>query len=89
MDLATNKTYRWSGTALVEISASLALGETEATAYRGDRGKIAYDHSQTTHAPSNAQKNVQSDWNESNTALMRLSKTNPPACLQTAVTQIP
>lgn len=42
----TNKTYRWSGTGYVEISASLALGETSATAYRGDRGKIAYEHSQ-------------------------------------------
>lgn len=41
----TNKTYRWSGTAYIEISASLTLGETSATAYRGDRGKIAYDHS--------------------------------------------
>jgi hypothetical protein len=45
----SNKTYRWSGTAYVEISASLALGETSSTAYRGDRGKIAYDHSQTEH----------------------------------------
>ena len=53
----TNKTYRWSGSGYVEISASLALGETSATAYRGDRGKIAYDHSQTAHAPANAQKN--------------------------------
>ena len=42
----TNKSYRWSGSAYVEISASIALGETSATAYRGDRGKIAYDHSQ-------------------------------------------
>lgn len=40
----TNKTYRWSGTAYVEISPSLALGETSSTAYRGDRGKAAYDH---------------------------------------------
>ena len=40
----TNKTYRWSGTAYVEISPSLALGETSSTAYRGDRGKVAYDH---------------------------------------------
>ena len=45
----SNKTYRWSGTAYVEISASLALGETSSTAYRGDRGKIAYDHSQSEH----------------------------------------
>ena len=44
----TNLTYRWSGSQYVEISASLALGETESTAYRGDRGKAAYDHSQIT-----------------------------------------
>lgn len=42
--LDTNLTWRWSGSAYVEISPSLALGETSSTAYRGDRGKIAYDH---------------------------------------------
>lgn len=47
----TNKTYRWSGSAYAEISASLTLGETSSTAYRGDRGKTAYDHSQTTGNP--------------------------------------
>lgn len=54
VDLHTNVTYRWSGTAYVEISASLALGETESTAYRGDRGKIAYTHSQADHARTDA-----------------------------------
>ena len=44
----TNLTYRWSGTDYVEISPSLALGETESTAYRGDRGAAAYTHSQIT-----------------------------------------
>lgn len=44
--LDTNKTYRWGGSAYVEISEGVALGETSATAYRGDRGKTAYDHSQ-------------------------------------------
>ena len=44
----TNLQYRWSGTQYVEISPSLALGETSSTAYRGDRGKTAYDHSQIT-----------------------------------------
>ena len=39
----TNKSYRWSGSTYVEISSSLALGETSSTAYRGDRGKVAYD----------------------------------------------
>ena len=53
----TNKTYRWSGSDYVEISQSLALGETSTTAYRGDKGKTAYEHSQTEHAPANAQKN--------------------------------
>ncbi len=44
----TNLTYRWSGSAYVEISPSLALGETSSTAYYGDKGKTAYDHSQLT-----------------------------------------
>ena len=37
-DLTTNKTYRWGGTAWVEISASLAIGETAGTAYDGAKG---------------------------------------------------
>lgn len=37
----TNKTYRWGGTQYVEISQSLALGETAETAYPGDKGKVA------------------------------------------------
>jgi len=49
--LDSNKTYRWSGSGYTEISASLALGETSSTAYRGDRGKSAYDHSQLTGNP--------------------------------------
>lgn len=47
----TNVIYRWSGTGYVEISTSLALGETSTTAYRGDRGKTAYDHSQISGNP--------------------------------------
>ena len=35
----TNLTYRWGGSAYVEISVSLALGETSSTAYAGDKGK--------------------------------------------------
>lgn len=35
----SNLTYRWGGSAYVEISASLALGETSSTAYAGDKGK--------------------------------------------------
>lgn len=44
VNLNNSNTYRWSGSQYVEISKSLALGETETTAYRGDRGKVAYDH---------------------------------------------
>ena len=55
--LDDNKTYRWSGSVYVEISESLALGETSSTAYRGDRGKTAYDHSQLTSGnPHNVTK---------------------------------
>ena len=39
----TNLTYRWSGSRYIEISASLALGETSSTAYPGDKGKETTD----------------------------------------------
>lgn len=51
--LNTNLTYRWSGSTYVEISQSLGLGETASTAYRGDRGKAAYDYSLIGHLPLN------------------------------------
>ena len=60
-----------------DSKSNLALGETETTAYRGDLGKKAYTHSQTTHAPSNAQKNVQSDWNVSDTSSDAYIKNKP------------
>lgn len=44
VDTSTNKTYRWSGSGYVEISASLALGTTSSTAFRGDYGNTAYQH---------------------------------------------
>lgn len=44
VDLSTNKTYRYSGSGYVVISETIALGETSSTAYRGDRGKVAYEH---------------------------------------------
>lgn len=75
----TNKTYRWTGSAYVEISASLALGETSSTAYRGDRGKIAYNHSQVAHAPANAEANVQSDWSVTDTGSDAYIKNKPAA----------
>ncbi|KKM93852.1 hypothetical protein LCGC14_1204180, partial [marine sediment metagenome] len=46
-----NKAFRYTGTAgsYAEISPTLVLGTTSATAYRGDRGVTAYDHSQSAH----------------------------------------
>lgn len=57
VDLSTNLTYRWSGSAYVEISPSLALGTTSSTAFRGDYGQTAYNHSQQTSGnPHNVTK---------------------------------
>lgn len=46
--VTTGEKYTWNN------KSSLALGETSSTAYRGDRGKTAYDHSQATHARTDA-----------------------------------
>lgn len=43
VDLSTGKSYRWGGTTYVEISKSLALGETTGTAYEGSKGKANAD----------------------------------------------
>lgn len=42
INIATNKTYRWSGSTMAGISASLALGTTSTTAFRGDYGNTLY-----------------------------------------------
>lgn len=39
-----NNTFRWSGSTMVEISQSLALGTTSTTAFAGDKGQTAYLH---------------------------------------------
>ena len=71
IDLDTNKTYRWNGvSAFVVISETLALGETDSTAYRGDRGKTAYDHSQATHARTDA-NNSDVSWDSTNKKLTK------------------
>ena len=52
--LDTNLTYRWGGSAYVEISPSLALGNTHSTAFYGDYGETAYSHSQLVGAQGQA-----------------------------------
>jgi len=54
----TNLTYRWSGSAYVEISVSLALGETSSTAYAGDKGKALAERMDT------AEDNISTNANE-------------------------
>ena len=49
----TNLVYRWGGSTYAVTSSSLALGDTTTTAYYGDKGKIAYNHSQATGNPHN------------------------------------
>lgn len=59
VDTGTDNTKMVTPKAMEDSSYSkLALGETSATAYRGDRGKTAYDHSQAAHAPSGADNTV-------------------------------
>src|SRR5690625_2824162 len=66
----TNKTYRWSGTGYVVIGdGDLVLGETSDTAYRGDRGKSAYDHSKKASGnPHNVTKSDVGLGNADNTS---------------------
>jgi len=49
VDTTANFSYRWTGSVYVRVDAGVSLGETSSTAYRGDLGKIAYDHSQFIH----------------------------------------
>ena len=41
----------------------LKLGVTSTDAYYGDKGLLAYNHSTSIHAPIDAQKNINADWN--------------------------
>lgn len=47
VDTTTNTSYRWSGTQYTKVASDLSLGETSATAYRGDYGAAAYAHGVT------------------------------------------
>lgn len=52
-DVFSNQFYSWNGSAYVITNQGIQLGETSSSAYRGDRGKTAYDHSQLTGNPHN------------------------------------
>lgn len=52
----TGLPYRWTGSVYIQIQAGVQLGETANTAYRGDRGKTAYDHVSATDNPHQVNK---------------------------------
>lgn len=57
--LDTNLTYRWSGSSYIEISQSLAIGETENTAFAGHRGvKAEKDISEIKKTLTEKQRNL-------------------------------
>lgn len=49
IDRVSNNIYRYDSETQEYVAIGGVLGETADTAYRGDRGKIAYEHSQTDH----------------------------------------
>lgn len=55
VDITTNTSYRWSGSQYTKVASDLSLGETSATAYRGDYGAQAYSWASSayTHAVTN------------------------------------
>ena len=69
--ITDNERAKWNA------KSNLALGTTSSTAFRGDQGLIAYNHSQVAHAPANAEQNVQADWNEINTGSDAYIKNKP------------
>lgn len=51
-----NQTFRWTGSGYTRLSEGVALGETSSTAYRGDRGALAYAHTLDTANPHGVTK---------------------------------
>ena len=85
LDTETNLTYRWSGSEYVEISPSIALGETPSTAYAGNKGKANADaiSALQTRVGDVEKKNAEQD-----TALgEKYSEDNPPPYPVTSVNQ--
>lgn len=67
--LDTNKIYRWSGSAYVVISETVALGTTHSSAGYGDESRAAYNHStKTSGNPHNVTKTDVGLGNVDNTA---------------------
>jgi len=75
VDATTGLQYAWSGAEYVQTSSNISLGETSTTAYRGDRGKTAYEHSQVESGnPHNVTKSDIGLDNVTNDAQLAISK---------------
>lgn len=53
------------------------VSSTGMTSEQTQQLRVAYEHSQATHAPSNAEANAQADWNENNTTSDAYIKNKP------------
>lgn len=76
-----SKTTSYSSDKIETIKEDLtsqinAIGEGM-TSTQTQQLSVAYNHSQSTHAPSNAEANVQVDWNETNTTSDSYIKNKP------------
>lgn len=70
----TNLTYRWTGSQYIEISKSLALGETSSTAYSGDKGKANRDA--INSLPSTIVNNINDFTYSPNNVVFKFNKYN-------------
>ena len=74
----SNLTYRWSGSTYVEISPSIALGETSTTAYPGDKGKqlataLQSEISRATTAESDIRSTITAEQNRAQNSEQELN----------------
>ena len=74
----SNLTYRWGGSTYVEISPSIALGETSTTAYPGDKGKqlataLQSEVSRATTAENDIRSTITAEQNRAQNSEQELS----------------
>lgn len=58
IDKEKNTIYKWSGSAYVELSKSLSIGETKGTAFDGARGKALEDEMQKRYTKDEVDKMI-------------------------------
>ena len=77
VDTSTNKTYRWSGSTYVEISASIVVGTTTGTAFDGKIGNDHINNKSNPHGVTKAQIGLGNVENKSSATIRgELTKAN-------------